>query len=231
MVNQRARQNRQRTRITSDRGAEQLNRDETLGDPRFRLLLGATAWNRLPPAVRRRFSKRLAGGRTTTYVGQILETRMSRLGWLIAQAARLIGAPLPTARDALMPATVSVTEDAATGGQVWTRVYGRQSAFPQVIHSAKRFAGPTGLEEYVGHGVGMALTIDTDPGALHFRSRNYFLEAFGLRLDLPRWLGPGQVTVSHVECCPGWFLFVLDVSHSLLGQLIHQTALFTERAS
>ena len=103
-------------------------------------------------------------------------------------------------------------------------------AFPQVIHSAKRFAGPTGLEEYVGHGVGMALTVDTDRRALHFKSHHYFLEVFGLRFDLPRWVGPGQVTVSHVECCPGWFLFVLDVTHPLIGELIHQTALFRERA-
>jgi hypothetical protein len=203
---------------------------EALGDPRFRALLGGEAWARLPPAVRRRFCKRLAGGRTVTYVGQVLDTRMTRLGWLIAQLARLIGGPLPIRRDALMPATVSVTEGPSTGGQIWTRVYGRPCGFPQVIHSAKRFAGRTGLEEFVGHGVGMALTIDTDRRALHFRSHHYFLEILGLHIDLPRWLGPGQVTVSHVECCPGWFLFVLDLRHALLGQLIHQTALFTERA-
>ncbi len=64
---------------------------------------------------------------------------MTWLDWVIAQAGRLIGGPLPTARHALMPASVSVAEDAATGGQVWTRVDGRRGRFPQVIHSAKAF--------------------------------------------------------------------------------------------
>lgn len=200
-----------------------------LGDPRFRALLGAADWERLPSEVRRRFAQRLAGGDTITYVGQVLETRMSRFGWVLAQLARVIGAPFPTRRDGLTPAIVSVTEDTATGGQIWTRVYARRGGFPQVIHSAKRFAGPTGLEEHVGHGVGVALTVDGDRRALHFRSCHYFVEIFGRRIVLPDWLAPGRLTVSHVGCCPTWFLFVLELRHRLFGQLIRQTALFSER--
>jgi hypothetical protein len=37
------------------------------------------------------------------YVGEVLETRTSRIGWLLAQVARLFGGPLPTSRDANMP--------------------------------------------------------------------------------------------------------------------------------
>jgi transposase InsO family protein len=56
-------------------------------------------WVSLPPSIRRRFSRRLADGETVVYVGEILEARLSRAGWLLAQLLRLIGAPLPTARD------------------------------------------------------------------------------------------------------------------------------------
>ena len=71
---------------------------EPLGDLRFRSLLSDAEWARLPPAVRRRFSKRLAAGGTAVYTGLVVEARMSRAGWLLAQALRLIGGPLPTGR-------------------------------------------------------------------------------------------------------------------------------------
>ena len=162
-----------------------------LGDLRFRALLAETDWEALPPPIRRRFSKRLAGGNTAIYAGTVDETRMSRPGWWLAQAARLIGAPLPLTRESGAPAVVSVTEDMSGGGQIWTRLYARRTTFPQIIHSAKRFAGPTGLEEYLGSGVGMALSVHVVDGALVFRSAGYFVQALGRRLALPAWLTPG----------------------------------------
>ena len=100
--------------------------DDSLGDLRFRALLSDEEWCSLPPPVRRRFSKRLAGGRTAVYAGEVLATRMNRAGWCLAQLARLIGGPLPLSCDANMPSVVTVTEDMATGGQIWTRLYARR---------------------------------------------------------------------------------------------------------
>jgi hypothetical protein len=57
-------------------------------------------WFSLPLAIRRRFSRRLAGGQTIVYTGEILQSWMSRAGWWLAQVARLIGGPLPLTRDA-----------------------------------------------------------------------------------------------------------------------------------
>ena len=42
-------------------------------------------WAALPAPIRRRFSKRLAGGNTAVYVGEVIETRMSLPGWWLAQ--------------------------------------------------------------------------------------------------------------------------------------------------
>ena len=199
-----------------------------VGDLRFLALLGAEAWNELPEAVRTRFAKRVAGGRLAVYAGEVIDCRMSRCGWLLAQLARFIGGPLPISRAIDVPASVAVSEDPRGGGQFWTRVYGRRRGFPQVIHSAKRFAGPTGLEEHVGRGFGIALTLAVENQALHFLSDHYFFQAFGIRLRLPRWLEPGRLKVSHVDCNHGWFAFVLRLDHSLLGELVAQTAMFRE---
>jgi hypothetical protein len=130
-----------------------------LGDLRFRALMAEAEWDCLPSPIRRRFSKRLGGGQTIVYAGEILQSRTSRAGWCLVQLARLIGGPLPLTTDIHVPSVVTVTEDMATGGQIWTRLYARRNGFPQVVHSSKRFAGPTGLEEYVGRGIGMTLTV------------------------------------------------------------------------
>lgn len=200
-----------------------------LHDLRFRTLLGAEAWAGLPAPVRARFSKRLRPGQSITYAGEITESRRNGLGVVLAQACRLIGAPLPLYDKIGAAAVVTVTEDASYGGQFWTRMYGRARGFPQVIHSSKRFEGPTGLEEYLGLGFGIALTVSADARAMYFHSDHYFVRVLGLRLRLPAWLSPGRLTISHIDLGDGAFDFVLGVTHPLFGELIHQAGVFRER--
>jgi hypothetical protein len=203
----------------------------SLHDLRFSTLLGAEAWARLPPAVRERFGHRLSDGAAITYVGRIVESRRNVIGWLAAEACRLIGAPLPLHDLIGAPMVVTVIEDEAAGGQFWTRVCGQPRGFPQVIHSSKRFAGPTGLEEYLGLGFGIALTLSADHEALRFHSDHYFLKLGSWRLRLPAWLGPGRLTITHFDKGDGSFAFVLDLNHPIGGELISQTGLFRERAA
>jgi hypothetical protein len=213
---------------TARRRAATADAGNLLSDLRFRTLVSDKGWASLPPAIRRRFTQRLAGGNTIVYTGEVLETRLSRAGWWLAQAVRVIGAPLPTCTDARVPSIVTVTEDMAKGGQIWTRLYTRRSGFPQVIHSSKRFAGPTGLEEYLGYRLGISLTLHVRAGALVFRSEDYFVQLFGRRIRLPRWLTPGALTVTHAELGDGQFSYTLDVTHPRLGTLVHQCASFRE---
>lgn len=197
-----------------------------IDDIRFRALVGEAAWATLPEAVRRRFSKRLAPDDTIVYRGDVVSTTLSRAGRILSFLARAIGAPLPLTDGATGPALVVVSEDARLGGQCWLRIYNRPGRFPQAIHSAKRFRGSTGLEEYVGFGIGMALRVTVEDGALIFRSAGYFLALREWRLPLPRLVHPGQMTIEHRDLGSGRFAFSLDLEHRLLGRLLAQVAHF-----
>ena len=197
-------------------------------DARFRRLIGSEEWAKLPKEVQRRFSKRIEDQRVAVYAGVIREARFSRAGWLLAQLARLVGAPLPLERESPLPAVVSVSEDRKSGGQVWTRIYGRNRGFPQVINSAKSFAGPTGLEEHIGGGIAMALRVRRVEGGLEFVSDHYCLHLFGQRLRLPRWMNPGKTVVRHIDQGEGRFIFSLQLSHPWFGEMVYQEGLFAD---
>jgi hypothetical protein len=215
-------------RIVNLREQGALRPSADLHDARFRALLGREEWDRLPPEVQRRFSKRFSGAQAALYRGLVVGMHMSSLGWVLAQACRLFGAPLPLSREKGGGATVTVTEDTASGGQCWTRIYSRASGFPQVINSAKRFAGPTGLEEYLGRGLGMALRLEPLSDGLAFVSDHYFLSVFGRRMRLPAWLAPGTARITHRQVSGRTFLFELLLEHPLAGKLIHQQVLFED---
>ncbi len=203
--------------------------EAALPDLRFCRLVGSEAWARLPPAVQVRFAKRMRPGYSVSYEGEIVHCRMPPAGWLLAQLCRCIGAPLPLCRDTGVAAVATVTEDGTGGGQVWSRMYARRHGFPQVIHSAKRFTGPTGLEEYLGGGFGVALIVHASDAGIAFFSDHYFLRLGAWRLRLPGWMSPGTLRIDHLDAGGGRFAFILSLRHAVLGELIYQVGQFRDR--
>jgi len=204
-----------------------INGDRALGDLRFRKLIPAEAWAGLVPAIRKRFTKCLRGGASAVYQGAVIETRMNMWGHILAQTLRLFGAPLPLETcTGGTAAIVTVTEAEHGQGQYWTRQYNRKRGFPQVIHSTKTFAGETGLEECVGHGIGMTLRVEANETHLNFVSERYFVTLLGKRIYLPDALTPGKLIVGHHDLGHASFDFTLDLVHPLFGQLLHQRATF-----
>ncbi|WP_438730309.1 DUF4166 domain-containing protein [Parasphingorhabdus sp. DH2-15] len=205
-----------------------------LGDLRFRRLLGARQWAALPNMVRKRFSKRLSDGAAALYAGYLAEARFSVFGRCLANIMRIIGAPLPLHDHIGAVATVSVVEDLAQGGQIWSRSYHHANGFPQTIHSVKEFAGPTGIREYIGHGLGMALRVEPIENGLAFRSDHYFLKLAKRYIALPKWLVPMHLEVCHIDKGHdpqgrSQFDFSLRLEAPLLGELVYQRVRFHDR--
>jgi hypothetical protein len=226
----RAERNRFLAPASTESAAFDPRADFFIAETRFARLAG-DSWKQLPAAIRRRFSRDLADGGPIVYLGEVAATRMTLAGRVIAQLARLVGAPLPLEAGGCVPVTVIVTESLRLGGQLWTRIYDRAHGFPQVIQSVKRFGGTTGLEEIVAHGVGMRLELSVRDGALVFRSAGYFIRCFGVELSLPHWLTPGTIEVVHREEARGQFSFSLSVTHLWAGPAIDQIAFFREEQS
>jgi len=197
-------------------------------DYRFLQLIGLEAWQRLPSAVQRRFSKTLPAGTSVVYQGQVSKTRLNFPGRCLAQLTRLLGSPLPRDNGATGSAIVVVTQNQKTAAQNWVRTYTRPSGSMQTITSEKRFQGPTGLEEYVGAGIGMTLNVSEQDGALIFHSDRYFFEAGTMRFWLPRVLAPGQMMIIHRDEGDGQFCFELKLEHRFFGFLFHQIAHFAD---
>jgi len=202
-------------------------------DRRFERLLGEAAWLTLPPAVRARFSAAHEVGASAVFRGRTTRLSMNAAGRAFAALARLVGAPLPVdcrCRDC--DAVVAVTEAQGGEGQVWTRLYARRNGFPQAIHSMKKFAGPTGLEEHVVDGpifgLGMTLTLTAAAGALYFTSADYFLRLLRWRARLPAMLAPGSMVIGHHDLGAGRFLFTLTLTHPVFGLMIDQETVFED---
>lgn len=214
------------TRLERQPDTREIPRAQCL-EGRFARLAGE-GWRELPAPIRHRFSRKLADGERIVYVGAVAHTTIHWLGRVFAELGRLIGAPLPLDSGQRMAATVIVSGCERMGGQVWTRIYERSGAFPQVIQSVKTFAGTTGLQEIVAHGVGMRLTLEVENRALVFHSAGYFLRIAGIEVSLPSWLMPGAIEVIHREESAGEFSFRLIVTHGLVGRIIDQIAFFRE---
>ena len=182
-------------------------------------------WRDLPARTRARFELERE---LVCYRGRVVHSESTLVGRFFRQLARLVGSPLPL-DDSTGPAAVIVMTVDATYS-AWTRVYRRRSGRSQAIRSVKRFAGPTGLEEYVGFGICMALRMHTEGRSLVFESAGYCL-AFGeRRVPLPRLLTPGRLTVRHTDIAPSCFRFSLEVSHPRFGVILRQQAEFEDAA-
>jgi hypothetical protein len=88
--------------------------------------------------------------------------------------------------------------------------------------------GPTGLEEWIGAGIGMPLGVSFEKRALVFRSVDCIWRLGSWRLRFPDWMTPGRIDVIHLGERHGQFSFSLSVVHPLFGDIIYQIGFFRD---
>ena len=159
------------------------------------------------------------------YHGRVVVSECTLIGRLFRQLARLVGSPLPF-DDTIGPATVVVMAT-GRGSSSWTRVY-RRNGRAQAIRSVKRFDGPTGLEEYLGFGLCMALRVRAENASLLFESAGYSWALGKVRVPLPSWLTPGRLLVRSTELAAPRFRFCLALNHPRFGEVLRQEAVFED---
>ena len=190
--------------------------------PSYASLVGPS-WSELPVRTRVRFGVERG---VVCYRGRVVVAECTRLGRVFRQLARLVGSPLPF-DDTIGPAAVVVMV-IGSGSSSWTRVYRRNGGRAQAIRSVKRFAGPTGLEEFLGAGLCMALRARAKNASLVFEIAGYSLALGNLRIPLPSWLTPGRLVVRSTELAAPCFKFNLTLSHPRFGVVLRQEAVFED---
>jgi hypothetical protein len=195
-------------------------------------LIGRSAWERLPKAVRDRFAHSES---TVDYLGEFEVVRASRLGKVVAWACQLIGSPVVPRTGRNVPAVVHVSPSGQ--GVEWRREYRWPDHPPYVVRSTKVIGDDAILVEELPARLRMSLTVFEKGGVLHFVSKAYYFEfAFPwtqgrMRIGLPPALSPGITHVQHIDGVDGWFRFTMTVTHPLFGELFYQTGQFQSFAN
>ena len=188
----------------------------------LREVLGATAWSRLPEAVRERFAETTA---VATYAGAYEVVRANALGRVFAWLGTWFGTPVAPRAENHVAARVLVRPDAR--GVAWDREYLWADGTRSLVHSTKVVTEGGLLIEMLPARLCMPLDTYVEGGVLHFVSRGYYFHlGAGFRLWLPTLLSPGVTHVEHIDLGHGWFRFTMTVMHPLAGEVYFQTGRF-----
>ena len=197
-----------------------------------REVLGTDAWNRLPEAVRERFTDTAAA---VDYTGAFEIVRASVLGRMFAWLGTLVGTPVAPRVENNVEALVRVRPDAQ--GVAWDREYRWADGARHLVRSTKVVDEHGKLIEKLPARLCMPLDTFEEGGVLHFVSRGYYFDfrfgdfrfgdlVPGFKLWLPRLLSPGVTHVEHIDLGHGWFRFTMTVMHPLFGEVFFQTGRF-----
>lgn len=218
-------------KLDRDREEVTARNRHTTRDDSYRSILGEQAWRRLAPEIRARFSAKPRHGKSIRYEGSMHTVELSWMGWLFAQACRLIGTPLALHRGRNVPMMIDLVRDDRLKGVAWHRTYKFPGRTVFTVRSTKCQGSNGEFIEHIGCGFLMRLKLTEENGGLVFRSVSYEIDIRGRHLRIPALLTPGVTTVTHEQLAGERFRFSLSVEHPLLGRTIYQEGEFYSSVS
>ena len=72
----------------------------------------------------------------------------------------------------------------------------------------------------------MYLRVHAFEGNLHFEDGGYFVDILGIRIPIPRLLGPGRVLLKHEDIGKDEFAITIEITHPWFGLLYFQQGRF-----
>ncbi|MBO6504130.1 MAG: DUF4166 domain-containing protein [Kordiimonadaceae bacterium] len=188
----------------------------------------AGGWNAVHPAIRLRMDRLLTSQTSTVFEGQGCVHR-NWFGWLFAQAARLLGAPLVWRQGNNVKTTVTVAPT-PSGNRCWHRLFDFEDGFQQLVQTSKVVDPKLGFLDAVGTDgekmLATQMTVWAQGDSLFFESSEYWLRLGRFKLKVPPLLTPGKLHAEHRDEGNGWFRYVLKFTHPLWGQTFYQDGRF-----
>ena len=194
---------------------------------RYPSLIGLK-WQFLPKSIQLRFIKLNELNSRQIFLGHILKSRISFSGKLLERLCWLLSAPLPISTEKRGDIIVTVSEARDYEGQIWTRIYLKQTRQPHIVTSSIRFGGKTGLEEMFNSWLGLSIKTLANHKSLSFTSDQFFIKCFRKKIYIPKWMTPIGINVTHRECNARRFRLTIEVVSRPFGELIYQTSILEE---
>jgi hypothetical protein len=193
----------------------------------YQSLMPKSEWQKLHPAIQKRFS--IGYQQPITYCGVMSEVSASLPGLIFAKLCRLIGTPLAPYRGKNVPMKVNVYPNRQLKGMTWDRFYYFNNRPISRISSTKCVQEDGSLAEMVGFGFAMNLRVSQQGGAIQFKSGHYFVKIFNRKIKIPNLLTPGVTKVTQTAIDQQRFEFKLEVNHPWFGQVFKQVGIFEKR--
>lgn len=185
-------------------------------------------WINVHPSVRERMDRLLTSSTPVIFQGEGC-VRRSKIGWVFAHLARLLGSPLVW-RSGENVKTIVKVAPTRDGPRCWHRLFKFQDGCEQLVQTSKAMDGNLGFIDVVGADgdkrLATKMNVWTEGKSLFFESSTYVLRFRHFNIKLPAILTPGKLHAEHRDLGEGNFRYILTFTHPLWGKTFYQDGIF-----